>query len=282
MSDALDNRSAARAERSVQARELASRVSGHAARDREAAGPMVVVVGAKGGVGASSVTMALARGLAECGAAALAVDAHLGRGDLALVAGWRGETTPGIESLLSATATPACVRGVDRDVHLIAGQRGRAPAIADLAAAARRVVQTVVRLAPRSAWTLFDAGDAFGSWSAELAQIVGRVLLVTTPEPLSVLTAYGALKHLRRVAPRAAVALVVNRCADQATAEGVHRCVAQAAERFAAPLAPLAGWSPPGETLAGAAAPRVVARALAERLVGAGVAQPKPGAAVAA
>jgi flagellar biosynthesis protein FlhG len=220
--------------------------------------------------------------LAASGVSTVAIDAHLGRGDLALVAGWRGDTTPGIDALIAGTVTPSCVRQLEPGVQLIPGLRGRAPAISDLASAARLALQGAAMLAPPTAWRLFDAGDAFGSWSAELAQLIGRVLLVTTPEPLSVLTAYAALKHLRRVAPRAAVAMVVNRCEDPARAEAVHRCVAQAAERFAAPMAPLAGWSPTGANIEGAAAPRVEALELARRLLGASMSQPQPRAAIAA
>jgi flagellar biosynthesis protein FlhG len=228
------------------------------------------------------VTIALGRGLAALGASAVAIDAHLGRGDLALVAGWRGAATPGIEALASANPAPACLRPIGPGVQLIPGQRGRSPAIADLGSTARAIHRGSASLAPPSAWLLFDAGDAFGSWSAELAQTVGRVLLVTTPEPLSVLAAYAALKHLHRVAPRAAVAMVVNRCEAAARAEAVHRCVLGAAERFAAPMAPLAGWCAAGSTAEGAAAPRIEATELAHRLLGAGSANIQPRAATAA
>ena len=201
---------------------------------------VVVVLGAKGGVGASSVALAIARDLARAamsrGTTTLLVDAHLGRNDLEIM--MRGAEAE-IAGLALTSARTLGLESEPRDA-------------ASAAQSARRVIRNAKRWTDAaSGWVVVDAGSTVGAWQRELVANAERTMLVTTSDELSLVNAYTTLKRLGPNAEGAAV--IVNHAADARVAEQAHSALATSCQRFLSSRPPLAGWLPTrSDSLAGA------------------------------
>jgi flagellar biosynthesis protein FlhG len=86
---------------------------------------------------------------------------------------------------------------------------------------------------------LVDTGAGLGDATLALQRAASRVLLVTTPEPPSLINAYATLKVLWNATPDKPVDLVVNAALDEAEARQAYEQVARAAGRF---LGREVGW----------------------------------------
>jgi MinD-like ATPase involved in chromosome partitioning or flagellar assembly len=193
---------------------------------------VVVVLGAKGGVGASAVALTTARDLARSnsqpeGVAVLAIDAHAGRNDLAVMAATDGEPTAGL-------------------VITTAAKLGVAPALGEgayVGEAAKRLLRAA-RLWTEDAggWIVIDAGVGDTLWTRELASRAMRPLLVVGSDQLSTVNGYLTLKRLGAVATR--VGVIVNHCPNEQAARDVHRSLAESCQKFLSAAPVLAGWLP--------------------------------------
>ncbi|TWU00347.1 hypothetical protein Pla108_12960 [Botrimarina colliarenosi] len=215
-----------------QADHLRRVAEGLAAGGPPTADRVVVVLGAKGGVGTSSVALAVARDLARSssqpeGVAVLAIDAHAGRNDLAVMAGAEATPTPGL------ALTTAAKLGVPP-------QPGDGPAVTE---AAKRLLRAGRLWTDDSGgWIVIDAGVGDTLWARELASRAQRPLLVTTGDRLSTVNGYLTLKRLGGVVSR--VGLIANHCDDDEAARHVHAALAHSCQQFLSRSPALAGWLP--------------------------------------
>lgn len=199
-------------------------------------GPMTtdrvaVLLGAKGGVGASSSALDVARELAtqspRSGVAVLLVDAHPSRQDLSILARNQHAMPP------SVAMTTAVRLGVRPTL-------GEGPSAVE---SVRRLLRAVRRWIDHDElWAVVDAGVADHRWGRELLLRANRPLLVTTPDDPAVVNAYAALKRVPPVVARCGV--FVNRCRDQAQADATHESVRRSCKRFLGVAPTLAGWFP--------------------------------------
>lgn len=209
-------------------RRVADRV---ASRSGDAPAPFdrtVVLFGAKGGVGVSVATLAVASDLAasteRSGGKVLAVDSHWSRDDLALLARRRDDSP--------VRLTTAAKLGVNRQ----AGQAAQS-------AAARRLLSATRRWAPEdNDWVVVDAGVADEAWGLGLVQRASKPLLVTTPDDLAIVNAFRQLKRLGPIVGR--IGVVVNHCSDAATAESVVDRLSTSCRAFLGAAPSVAGWMP--------------------------------------
>ena len=180
--------------------------------------PVIAILGAKGGVGASSVTLALAEALAERRVSAF--DAHWGQQDLPAVARlWWPHTSLRIvalgELLIDAPHSP---REQDAD-HLVEEIRDRGNHAA-----------------------LIDAGAAATPWAGALAKRADATIVVATPDRLAALNAYAAVKRMRLegVEP----SLVWNGCPDAPSSQAAHRRINATCDQAGVDRISMAGWLP--------------------------------------
>lgn len=191
---------------------------------------VAVVFGAKGGVGTSAITLAIARDLARSsdpseGVTVLAIDANGARNDLSMLA-----ADGPIEGLALTTARKL---GVDPP----AGEG------ASVTEAAKRLLRAGRLWTNDSGgWIVIDAGPGDTLWARELASRAVRPLLITTPDRLATVNSYLALKRLGPASAR--VGVIVNHSRDAAAAQTVHETVARSCERFLSTTPALAGWLP--------------------------------------
>lgn len=198
---------------------------------------VAVVIGAKGGVGASAATLAIARDLAAAappgeGIAVLAVDAHPGRSDLAYLTRAAGPPSPRVAMSSSAKL------GVQPPA-------GQGPAAIEIA---KKLLRSTRRwIEDTGAWAVIDAGVADNRWGRELASRASRPLLVTTTDGLALVNTLATLKRLGPpVAGR--IGLLLNHCPGAEAASETHAAVARACQKSLGCEPSLAGWLP---TLAG-------------------------------
>jgi MinD-like ATPase involved in chromosome partitioning or flagellar assembly len=193
---------------------------------------VVVVYGAKGGVGCSAVTLAIARDLARSasqpeGVAVLAIDAHAGRNDLAVMAASDDAPTAGL------VLTTAAKLGV-------AVAPGDGAAVAE---AAKRLLHAArLWIDDAGGWIVIDAGVGDTLWARELASRAMRPLLVVGGDRLSTVNGYITLKRLGASAAR--VGVIVNHCPNEAAARDVHGSLSQSCRQFLSTSPMLAGWLP--------------------------------------
>lgn len=196
-----------------------------------------VVAAGKGGVGTSTVALALGLVAAGSGRDVTLVDATHGFGGLSMLARDH-DATPGdadgarlLVAPLRQGLTLAAVRG---------GEHGTD------AAAHRRAL---LRRARTGGVTLVDGGAHPSTALQALADFAPRLLLVVGGDPVSGPAAYALSKAAWGLRPDAEIAALANRC-DATRAELTLQSVASAARRFLdRPIARL-GWLPEAPSLA--------------------------------
>lgn len=153
----------------------------------------VAVTGGKGGVGKSTVALNLAVSWARRGSRTLTIDGDLGMADLNLLLGLAPERSLAdvldgapIEDVLIAA------HGIDLVPALNGSHR-----LANLDESARRtIIGAVNGLCERYDTIVVDTPAGIGETAMTLAGSAADVVVVTTPEPLSLADAYACLKVL--------------------------------------------------------------------------------------
>ncbi len=203
-------------------------------------GATIAVVGAKGGVGTSVVTLALAEALASY-QSVLVLDANWGQSDLALLARLSAREavahcTVGLAELLEEKETDQ--QSLAAGITLVPGANGDFPQ--PLAEATGRLFK---RLAAMNAGiTLLDTGVASTRWAQALAAHADQTLLVATPDQHAVVSAYASAKRLRQTGARPF--LVWNGCPNANQAETAQQRIRATCESAGKPPLASVGWLP--------------------------------------
>jgi len=158
-----------------------------------AGGRVIAVTGGKGGVGKSTVAVNLAALYARRGSRTLAFDGDLGMADLNLLLGLAPERS--LADVLDGTPIEEILT-VAHGIHLLPAQNGNYR-LANLDDHDRRVLFGAVdSLADRFDTLIIDTPAGIGANAVALAGAVAEVVVVATPEPLSLADAYACLKVL--------------------------------------------------------------------------------------
>lgn len=231
-----------------QAEQLRSMV----ARGPHAAAPpqppaIVLVVGAKGGVGATTLAWRLGETIALRDATALVIDATFDRPDLAMVAGLRPGARPDSKPDLSEAlaegigALPRAVLAVNPRLSLIPGGRE----FDRQGVTSERTTKLLAGVSLLQAdYVLMDLGAGFHPGHKPLWQAAQMALVVTTPDGVSTVNTYAALKMAETAGLARPAAVVVNRCYQANEAEQAHQRLSEACGAHLGFTPPLAGWLP--------------------------------------
>ncbi|MHB8968989.1 MAG: MinD/ParA family ATP-binding protein [Pirellulaceae bacterium] len=218
-----------------QAAELRNMVT-HAGRDLHVpAGPrprLVVFSGGKGGVGVTTLAVNVAISLVDQGLRAVLVDADLYRADVATMCQLPERGNVG--DILSAR----------RDIHevlergpggilVVPGVWAPDHEIPFSQHAQHRLVRQIQSLGRHADVVLIDVGSASAEAVQRFWHGVDEVVLVTTPDSVSVMDCYATLKAaLAGGAMPETLRLIINKVQDPAQGEDVHRRIDQSARRF--------------------------------------------------
>jgi flagellar biosynthesis protein FlhG len=174
---------------------------------------VVAIANGKGGVGKTSIAVNLAISLAEHGKNVLLFDADLGLANADLLLGVRPEA--GIKEVLrdGLAVTEALTEGPE-GVMLLAGGAG-APELARLTRAEIEPLWDKVKDAGSEFdYLVVDTASGIGDLALVFLTAAHRVIVITTPDPSSVMDAFSLTKVLRAEKPSADVSLLVNVARD--------------------------------------------------------------------
>jgi flagellar biosynthesis protein FlhG len=153
----------------------------------------IAVTGGKGGVGKSTMSVNLAVAYARRGARTLAVDGDLGMADLNLLLGLAPEKSL-LDVIQGERLEDALIAA--HGIHLLPALNG-SYRLANLEARAReRILDAIDRLGERFDTVVIDIPAGIGENAMGLAGAAADVVVVATPEPLSLADAYACLKVL--------------------------------------------------------------------------------------
>jgi flagellar biosynthesis protein FlhG len=208
--------------------------------------PMVVVAGARNGVGATTVAVNLAAGIADRGARVLVVDAAEGGNYVADATGVGREIEHCVSDIMKGKCSiadaivngPLGMRVLANRGHVRRGGRGTefrrnsATNGESSRAGQQRLLGSIDSLCAEIDLVVVDAGSGLTAWTRRFWVRAQCVVLVTTADDASVMDAYAAVKASSTDAIRPVVRLLVNREINGAAAEDAQRRVQNACRKF--------------------------------------------------
>lgn len=210
--------------------------------------PLAVVTGGKGGVGKSTLALALASTLGLDGRRVLLVDLDFGLGNLDVMVGREPSAT--LEDFArGAVALEQCLVELGAGVALLPASSGTRAMATPSGSRREALRDALAELAVSFDLVVADTAAGIGPDVLEFAAAADYVLAVTTPEPTAQADAYGLVKALDELARERATnlptpELFVNRVADLSEARRTAAHLRSVAERFLGRRPALAGWLP--------------------------------------
>jgi flagellar biosynthesis protein FlhG len=191
----------------------------------------VAITGSKGGIGKSNLVLNLAVTLGKWGRKVLLVDGDLGLANIDLLLGLMPRHNVGHLIRDEVSLADALIEGPP-GVQILPAASG-VPDLANLGREARaKLLARLSEVGQRVDDVLVDTGAGLGDVSLALQMASSRVIVVTTPEPTSMVDAYATLKVLWGLDPTKPVDMVVNAAGDDAEAEQTFEKISRAADRF--------------------------------------------------
>jgi flagellar biosynthesis protein FlhG len=191
----------------------------------------VAVTGSKGGVGKSNLVVNLAVLLARSGRRVLVVDGDLGLANLDVLLGLVPLRT--VEHLLhgDAPVEELLIDGPE-GIRILPAASG-VPQLTRLSRSARaKLLSALADGSVLADDVLVDTGAGLGDTTLSLQLAASRVIVVTTPEPTSLVDAYASLKVLWDADPDKPADLVVNKAGSEAEALRAYEQIARACSHF--------------------------------------------------
>ncbi|MFO0729312.1 MAG: P-loop NTPase [Myxococcota bacterium] len=190
---------------------------------------VIAISGGKGGVGKSTLSVNLACTFASMGSRTLVFDGDLGMADLNLLFGVAPELT--LLDLLTG-GDPDEILIETHGIHLLPALNG-SYALANLEEGVRnKLIRAVAQLAMNFETLVVDTAAGIHQNNMALTAMASEVLVVATPEPLSLADAYACLKVLAKDLGKDRIFLVPNNVRSQDEARAVVAQLDKLARRF--------------------------------------------------
>ncbi len=204
---------------------------------------VIAVSSGKGGVGKTNTSVNLGIALAQKGARVVLLDADLGLANVEVLLGINSlynlqHVVTGQQSMMDVV-----VEGPG-GIQLVPGSSGIAK-IADLGPMAREnVLNGLEELQRHADYILIDTMAGIGQNAVAFAIAADEVLLVTTPEPSSIVDAYATIKTVFHQRPEAKFNVIVNQVMNKQQAAAVAHKLADVTGRFLQRNVTFAGFIP--------------------------------------
>ncbi|HEV3021679.1 MAG TPA: P-loop NTPase [Pirellulales bacterium] len=192
---------------------------------------LVVVTGAKGGVGTTTVAVNLAVALALDGRRTVLVDADLGRADVAALCGAGDGYTVADVLAGRLSVHEALVRG-PAGILVLPGAWATGHVSECSTAALERLLSELSRLGPHAEFVVLDAGNGQHRVVRRFWQAAHSVLFVTSSDEPAVMNTYAAIKLLAAEGARPQLHTLVNLSVDAAAASDTQARLTRACRRF--------------------------------------------------
>jgi flagellar biosynthesis protein FlhG len=192
---------------------------------------IISVASGKGGVGKTTFTANLGVALARSGQRVVLFDADLGLANLDVALGLQSEMN--VQHVVKgfATISDAAVEGPD-GVRVLTGGSGIASLIRLSRKRLQRVLEQIACLESGTDVLIFDTASGVDPKVMTFLQMANEVVLVTNPDPSSVIDAYTTAKVLFRYKKDASISVVVNRSLDENQAHVAFETIRSAARKF--------------------------------------------------
>ena len=215
---------------------------------------LIVVTSGKGGVGTTTVAVNLAIALARDGRRTVLVDADLEHADAGRLCHLE-EPAHTVAEILSGTLSvhEALERG-PAGIQVLPGAWGRGELVDCSPAAQQRLIHQLKCLGAYADYIILDVGSGANRVIGHFWQAADCVLLVTTPDVVSLMDAYAAVKVLCAAGTRPMLKSLVNEAPNQATTADVQQRLSRACRRFLGLKISAAGHLPSDPCVAKAAA----------------------------
>lgn len=224
-------------------RNLVSREASPQSVPSARAARLVVIAGAKGGVGATTLAVNLAVCLARLRHRAVLVDADPSGGDAALLCQIEERYTIA-DVLAGGRDVSGALQSGPAGVQVLAGA-WEPDVLADPPARTQHhLIEQLCRLPNLAELVIADVGNTWSRSMRRWCQAADAILLVTTTSPASLMAAYATVKLMAAHALAPPVELVVNKAADACGVEAAVARLATVCRRFLGFAPPLRGYVP--------------------------------------
>ncbi len=195
--------------------------------------PLVVVTGARAGVGATTVALNLAAVLADRGQKVLLVETAPLRHESGDAIAARRDVEHGLGDVLAGTCgiEEAIVTGAG-GLKMLLQRSGSRGATDPTRQAYERFLGELRSLKGRFDLIVVDAGRGQAQWSQRLWSQSKLIALVSTPDDDAVLDAYATIKQSVASGDEWPVRLLVNQADSMAAADRAHRRIYKSCQRF--------------------------------------------------
>ncbi|MBX7256128.1 MAG: MinD/ParA family protein [Candidatus Hydrogenedentes bacterium] len=192
---------------------------------------VMAVTSGKGGVGKTNTSVNLGIALANNGARVVVLDADLGLANVEVLLGLNSLYNLQHVILGERKIAEVLVNGPG-DMKVVPGSSGLAR-MADMGPTARNnVLEGLRELQEEHDFIIIDTMAGIGQNAVAFAAAADEVLLVTTPEPSSIVDAYATIKTIHQTRDDAVFRLVINQVVSEAQAKAVASKLSYVTQQF--------------------------------------------------
>jgi flagellar biosynthesis protein FlhG len=192
---------------------------------------VMAITSGKGGVGKTNVVAGLAMALANVGQRVVVLDADFGLANLDILLGLTPTHT--LEHVLRGEKLlEEILLDGPRGIKVIPASSGIQELTRLDAASELRLIQGLQRVAEHQDWLLIDTAAGIHDSVLKLLIAAQEIILVTTPEPTSLVDAYAMVKVVHLRDPKKPIWLLVNNAQSEAEAEETIEQLQAATLRF--------------------------------------------------
>ena len=202
---------------------------------------IIVVTSGKGGVGKTNLAVNLALALGQLGQKVILFDADMGMANVDVVLNMSPPHTL-TDVLAGRKALAEVLVPIEGQVHLVPGGSGVAQLAALESGRLEATVQRLSELERLADVMVVDTGAGISPNVLGFVLSAPEVIVVTTPEPTSIVDAYGIIKAIDQRNRNARVWLLVNMCASEQEARSVYDRLVAIIARFLGVKVRLLGW----------------------------------------
>lgn len=192
---------------------------------------VIAVTSGKGGVGKTSISVNLAISLAEKGNRVVLLDADLGLANVEVLLGLN--SIYNLQHVISGEKSMAqiLVKGPG-GIAVVPGTSGLSK-LADLNPKARdNIMAGLKQLQEQADFIVIDTMAGIGRSAVAFVVAADEVILISTPEPSSIVDAYGMLKTAYQKRDDAVIRLIVNMVLNKKQAALVYSKLSNAAQQY--------------------------------------------------
>lgn len=214
-------------------RNLMQRFALSSRRDLHTQPRVVVLTGAKGGVGTTSIAVNVAAALSTHGHRTVLVDADLTGANIALQCGIDAEHSIG-DILTGARSIHEILQTGPGGMLVVPGAWAPDHEAELTENHHQRMIHQVQSLGRHADYVVVDSGSGCSQVAASFWSASDVAIVVTTTDAIAIMDAYATIKLLHKRQPDAHVALLINQAPNAAAAEEVFQRIDHSCRRFLA------------------------------------------------